>query len=720
MRRSALFLAFAVTSSSLVGLVTPAAYAASSLSAATTTPFVGQETIMTANTGTAVARPIVLEGSSGKTWVVMRSVTTDADGTVKFQIGTGAASRAYRAVAKAAAGQPAVTSNTVTLKTKSVEGAPKTASLKATPKKPYAYQPFKFTGSTGAPNRTIILQGKSGSAWVASRTSTTDGSGKFEFNLASALPERDFRVLVPSFKLDGPILSEAPVTLETKKNGIGLVLNRVGSKIVADGYLDAKQEGRDVLLQKVVSNKWVTVAQADQDGNNHVSFDGYSISQTTANYRLVANVSDEGAPQVVSNMSSLSYGPSKLGPRVLYAQTKNLGTPTKKGVDYVGTVQLGNLTASIETIAVRGNSSADFKKQGYKLQFDDDQTPFGLPEGKNFNLLPNLQDHSLIRTAVSFTTAQKLSGLKWTPHRIFTELYLNGKYRGSYELVESIKIETAEKRAPRVNIDAKTGVIMEFDHKPETALFSFKLSKSGNYVKFKDPDDKKTGDEYYEGITGDKVQKMKARLINFENVLYGSNWKSDTSGWKAYLDINSAVDFYLYSEFIKNWDGDMFASVFFYTNDYRDSKSKLIMSPVWDPDRTAGAKTSGTSNVTSPQGWWMNGEGGGHLNQSGDVHTRHWFTRLTDDPDFQAALRTRWDVVQGAFASAGYSTIDGPDGMYTELTRTAADNDRALWQSYKPLGRYGQRSSSYSGELNYLRTWYRARYSWMNGKLEKN
>ena len=143
MRRSALFLAFAVTVTSLVGLFNPAAYAAATLSADNTTPFVGQEVTMEGNTGTSGARPVVLEAQSGSSWVVVRSTTSAASGAFEFQVGTPYAKHAFRAVARAFAPFPAVTSNAVTLTTKSVESAPKTATLVADPRRPYAYQTLR-------------------------------------------------------------------------------------------------------------------------------------------------------------------------------------------------------------------------------------------------------------------------------------------------------------------------------------------------------------------------------------------------------------------------------------------------------------------------------------------------------------------------------------------------------------------------------------------------
>ena len=116
----------------------------------------------------------------------------------------------------------------------------------------------------------------------------------------------------------------------------------------------------------------------------------------------------------------------------------------------------------------------------------------------------------------------------------------------------------------------------------------------------------------------------------------------------------------------------------------------------------------------------MNGDGGGHLNQSGDVHTTHWFTRITDDPDFKAAL----EEPLGCSAEPTAPLLTPPAAarsttmVESARPRPRPANDRALWQSYNPLGRYGPRASSYDGEISFVRTWYRTRYGWMNGQLE--
>ena len=70
---------------------------------------------------------------------------------------------------------------------------------------------------------------------------------------------------------------------------------------------------------------------------------------------------------------------------------------------------------------------------------------------------------------------------------------------------------------------------------------------------------------------------MKTKIKNFETVLYGADDKKNWStihyatllpkdDWKTYLDMDSALDYYLAREFTKDNDADFYRSNFFYTN----------------------------------------------------------------------------------------------------------------------------------------------------------
>lgn len=715
MRPCALLLSVALGLSSLVGLFNPTAYAAAALKVSTTQPFLGQQVVFSGDIGSGPAR-VVLQGSAKKGWVNSRTATTKADGKFRFQVAT-STRRSFRVVVSGTA----VRTNTLLLVPQRIDRAPVQATL-SKPKKPYVNQTFKLSGSTGGSvARTVLLQGSLNGRWVTSRKKTAT-KGQYSFSITSAFPSRNFRVLVlPSGTLS-PLRSPL-VTVETKKNDVSLVMSRAGrsSKIVASGYLSADLDGRPVQLQRLAKKTWVNVGQPHAQANNGVGFGG--LGRSTA-YRLVARAAKGGAPQVVSNAAALAIGPASIGDRVAYVQTRNGGTPTKKGKDYKATIMINGKLATLETIAVRGNSSATYPKRGYKIKFDDNISPLPtIPTGKTFNLLPNYQDRSLIRTAVAFTVANQLTGMQWNPNRAFVELYLNGKYKGAFDLIESIKIEqVGGKSAPRINVDPRTGVVLEIDpYGAQDGVPHWKSKKSKLPFKFKDPDSKKSGKDAAEGITAAKATGMKKKVEKFESVLYGSKWKDKNNGWTRYMDLNSAVDWYLMKEFIKDWDGDMYRSNFVWTRNYSpNSPEKLIMSPLWDVDRSAAAKTSGTSNVTSPAGWWMNGDGGGHLNNTDNVHTTHWFVRITKDPRFQSALRARWRALKkpdkgNPFKAAGDQYAGA---AYRELGSNVANNDRKLWAKTGDAKRYQARTTSPAREVAFVKNWYQKRYVWMNARLK--
>ena len=128
-------------------------------------------------------------------------------------------------------------------------------------------------------------------------------------------------------------------------------------------------------------------------------------------------VNDDHADSAERNMTG---GPTTLGNNVIYVTTDNGGTPVTKGVDYEGkaVLETGDVpteTFDLETIAVRGNSSADKAKKPYKLKFEDKQKPFGMKSDKTWILLANYGDWTLVRSMVAWDLGKMLDGLKWTP-----------------------------------------------------------------------------------------------------------------------------------------------------------------------------------------------------------------------------------------------------------------------------------------------------------------
>ena len=598
----------------------------------------------------------------------------------------------------------------------------------------------------------VTLFRKSGDTWAALGKVTSKSSGDAYFNdYVVQGGEQLFAQKTNGDTTDVETLT--PTTIDPANFTQGGTLNTSG--IVQDGrtgtiVANFANGTHNVTLFAKDGTEWKGVGSATSNSSGDatikgVPFDGPQelFAVTSKGIRTEVKIITPSAPN-----DNISGGPSTLGKRVIYVTTNNGGTPTTKGVDYEAkTVLVENgvetETLDLETIAVRGNSTADKPKKPYKFKFDDKQSPFGMPEDKTWVLLANYLDWTLVRSMVGWDLGDVFDaepkGMGWYPRSQFAELFLNGKYMGSYQLVESIKIQDE-----RVNIKPKWGQIIELDpHWASDGVPGFQSALTGMHYAWKDPDEFKFFDPDEcieeeaepecvdpEGLTDQKITLMKDKIKAFENVLYGPNMTRDWStyqpptpadDWATYLDINSAVDYYLTKEFTKDNDADFNRSNFFYANDVRvEAASKLVMGPIWDFDRSAGSNTkSGTSNPL-PTGWWMRGDGS-------PTHTNnkiHWYTRLVKDPRFLHALHDRWAAVRGEMEAAfvggpavsnAVTKLGGADT--TTLGLQVAANDRARWPDH--TSRFDQRASSYSGELTWLRKWYKDRFTWMDNELQK-
>ena len=499
------------------------------------------------------------------------------------------------------------------------------------------------------------------------------------------------------------------------------------------------QASAGVTAYQLKDGVWNSIGAAKANSSGDATITGHKFDGTETVMAVTSNGQRTGVKDVVTVPPNVvSGGPAQLGHNVVYVTTDNGGTPVTKGADYEGkaVLETGDVpteTFDVETISVRGNSSADKAKKPYKLKFEDKQSPFGMKSDKTWILLANYGDWTLIRSMVAWDLGKLFDGLKWTPTSTFAELFINGKYLGSYQMVQSIKIDKN-----RVNVNKLTGQVIEFDpHWKEDGVPGM-IGQTGVNYAWKDPDEFKDGDEAEEGLTTAKIAAMKTKIRNFEDVLYGEDNKKDWStinyatldpkdDWQTYLDLNSAVDYYLTREFTKDNDADMYRSNFFYTNNVDPGSvdptnpadaDKFFMGPIWDFDRSAGACTSCSSTIASPTGWWM--RGGGSSNH--DTNTIHWYTRITDDPRFLKAVHDRWAAKKAAFEAVGPTGVSaavgklGGNGDYA-LGKVVAANDRTRWEGYGT--RYSPRASTYTGELSWIRKWYSDRYAWMDEELQK-
>ena len=88
----------------------------------------------------------------------------------------------------------------------------------------------------------------------------------------------------------------------------------------------------------------------------------------------------------------------------------------------------------------RGNttwSSNPDTKNPYRLKFADKVRPLGLPKGRSWVLLANKRAGSMLTNAYGMKAASLLGTVAYN-HIIPVDLYVNGTFKGSYNLTEKV------------------------------------------------------------------------------------------------------------------------------------------------------------------------------------------------------------------------------------------------------------------------------------------
>lgn len=548
----------------------------------------------------------------------------------------------------------------------------------------------------------------------------------------------------------------APAAPPTYSAELSIV--RDGGSADVTGVLTPACEGRPVVLQYKSGSSWKSIgssANEDAAGTIATAFSLSGLSQWSArSYRLVGNVLGD-CLAVTSPTILFMPGPKTLGANVTRIRTAGNVTPTKKGAQYDQTVASAQLCTAadcsavlpLELVGVRGDTTAKMPKKPYKIKFVSvvDPGPFGLPKGKRFDLLASYLDYSLLRDKMGLdlggTLAARKNGIKWSPGTAFTELFLNDLYMGSYLFVEHPKIEPTvkkQKSAPRVDVDKTFGMLVKVDGKTlQSGDIGIKPKAGTAYngqvplTVFADPDSVAKLDDGSTDLTGFTEAKRTAlakRMTDMEKVMY-SNAKSGVgksftrAQIEPYIDIASAVDYYLVHEFTKDLDADFYKSQYFSWNpkglvdasgnpillngdiQYTNTNVPFVFGPSWDFDRSAGNKPV---SYLGTSGWYMRGTGGYY---SGHLHKTHWFVQLTKQAWFRQAIADRWAVVKGDFAAVGSVKVPA---AFDELSNTQAQNNRSRWTAKR---NYPPKSSTQKGEATWLANWYKARYTWMNAHI---
>lgn len=375
---------------------------------------------------------------------------------------------------------------------------------------------------------------------------------------------------------------------------------------------------------------------------------------------------------------------------VLSIETKDLAPVADKEVyldaeitvaEPIKSSPIVNQELLVAQIKGRGNSTWDMAKKPYRIKLKKAEEILGMPAHKDWALLANYSDKTLLRNQMALQTAAKL-GFAWTPRAKQVEVFLNGQYQGLYLLTETITVDQnrvdvyeAGKKEDALAA-SEMGYLLEIDERLDED-FCFRTNIKNLPFCLKAPK---------------AEQKTKDYIVNYlndvESALFANDFKQR---YPQLIDVQSFIDFYLLNEVAKNIDAKEFSSIYL----HKDVKGKLKMGPVWDFD--LGFGNANYNGVDNPDDFY--------------VKLGPWFAQLFTDPEFELQVKKRWKETKSKIWDKLSEQIDNN----SQFIFTAQENnfrrwlilDQYVWPNPVVTG-------TYEGEVDYLKTWIQKRILWLD------
>ena len=283
---------------------------------------------------------------------------------------------------------------------------------------------------------------------------------------------------------------------------------------------------------------------------------------------------------------------------------------------------------------IRGHGNSTWnniftQKKPYLVKLDREESLLGMDRSRKWLLIANSFDRSMLRNAyVEYLSHNVWNSMKWNPQSRFVSLYLNRKFMGLYCLSEKVEISDN-----RIEFEGE-GFLAEVDsHKGRP--YSFWCPGVKAQFNIRQPD----------SLSQEKYESYARIIQDFSASLLKDDFRG-RDGWMKFCNVESFVDWYLISEFSKNYDANFFNSVFM---NYDYGTKKLSMGPVWDHDIAFGNNQKAASDVLLPvefnlkAGYDMEANNNSAMDYDGFlINQFSWFRILFTDEEFVSLVKERW------------------------------------------------------------------------------
>lgn len=373
-------------------------------------------------------------------------------------------------------------------------------------------------------------------------------------------------------------------------------------------------------------------------------------------------------------------------------------------------------------IEYRGSSSQflfDKKNFGIELwktlEQDTSLSLLGLPAEEDWVLHGPYSDKTLMRNALTFKLWEA-SGHYGSRTR-YVELVVNNDYRGVYVLMEKIKRDKHRVAISKLNPDENSGDDLTGGYIVKLDKYDGNNSGEGWESPFEPPGGigQPVAFQYdypkIARITNQQKSYIRDFVTDFETALAGPDFRDPVEGYRAYIHVNTFIDFAIINEVNRNVDGYRLSTFLYKDKDSVDPK--MSIGPIWDFNLAWGNANYCEGDRTEGWAWDFNT----YCNEDTWL-IPFWWSRLLLDQEYTSQFVTRWNELR----TDEYSTPRIHE-LIDSIALVLEKPQQRNFQRWPVLGEWVWPNSfvgdSYAAEIQHLKSWLTSRMLWLDTHINE-
>jgi spore coat protein CotH len=333
----------------------------------------------------------------------------------------------------------------------------------------------------------------------------------------------------------------------------------------------------------------------------------------------------------------------------------------------------------------RGNSTWGMPKKPFRIRFLEEVSILGLPTARDYVLLAEYADKSLLRNTLVHKFSSYLDTVDHVIQTRVVELYVNGNYEGVYTLTEQVELREEKLFFESIPGVVDTGYFLELDHR-----FFEKggVENVDGIVVAGIPYEIVSPNPSNSNYTSAQTAFIKQYIIDMETALLNKE------GYEEYIDIDNWIDFFIVQELFKNVDVG-WSSI----NIYKLPGGPIKMGPLWDFDLAIGNADYIDYGV---ENWYGMRD-----------HKNRWFKLMMDIPEVREQFKLRYMEIYFNHMSDFLDSI----WVMHEAINPAAQRNFNRWQILDhyvwPNPQEMVQAKTHEAQVNYVYHYIKNRSEWM-------